>query len=81
MTRQFLETDKEVLDFIIRHKIENGGDSPTFRQIIDNTSASSTSHVNSILHKLDEMGKIKFGVHQHRSIIIPGMVVSYQGIP
>jgi CRP-like cAMP-binding protein len=73
-----LPIDREVLDFIVQFKIEHGGDSPSYRQIVAKTAASSPSHVSAILNKLVRSGLIVIG---DRCFVIPGMVIALESSP
>ena len=67
------ERPKEVFDFIILHKRQNDGNSPSHRQIIENTSITSTSVVRYYLNKLQELNLIEgSGKHFKTSKVIGG---------
>jgi hypothetical protein len=51
--------DKEVLDFIRQYKSENGGASPSIREIGIHLGGKSTSNVMIILDRLERHNKIK----------------------
>lgn len=70
-SKTLLSVDEAVLKFIIKYKTENGGNSPTIREIIESTSVKSTSHATYILDKLEELGEIRVG-HKRNLISIPG---------
>jgi len=59
MKTRFLETDQEVLNFIIQYKVEHNGNSPTLRQVVDGTRVKTTSHAHTIVKKLVSFDKIQ----------------------
>ena len=62
-----------VLEFIIKFKTENDGNSPTFREIMAGVGLSSTSEVKYWLERLVAQGRIEFPLkNQSRFIIIVG---------
>lgn len=68
-----------VLKFVIKHKIENGGDSPTIRKIIDGTGVSGTSYVPWVLRKLQDLGYIEEILPHGRGVKVKGIKVTYNG--
>jgi len=80
-TKRFLPIDKSVFDYIVKYKLENCGDSPTIREIIENTAVSSTSHASYILDKLEGYGLIMLAVGNPgrggNQISVYGMRVSF----
>ena len=72
-SKTLLGVDEAVLAFIIKYKTDNGGNSPTIREIIESTSVKSTSHATYILDKLSQFGKIRIG--SKRNLIT---VIGYQ---
>lgn len=72
--------EQEAFDCILKFKRENGGLSPTFREIMQGTTITSTSVVSYYLKKLREKGFIEMPQeHKNRSIHIIGE--SWQGAP
>ena len=69
--KTFTPTDQAVLDFIRRYKEENGGNSPSHRDIIEGTNIQSTGHLTFVLEKLEQFGRINVK-KGHRSITILG---------
>lgn len=69
--KTFTATDQAVLDFIRRYKEENGGNSPSHREIIAGTDIHSTGHLTFVLNKLEQFGRINVK-RGHRSITILG---------
>lgn len=62
-----------VLTAIIAYKIENNGNSPTIRIIMNETGISSTSVVSYYLNKLELLGKITRGISSYaRDIAVIG---------
>jgi hypothetical protein len=53
--------DLTVLNFIVRYKSENDGNSPSLRQIMTDCKVSSVCGVSSILHRLERVGLIALG--------------------
>jgi len=68
----FIHDPSNVLRFIIKYKISNGGNSPSIRDISNGCQISSTSNVSSILKHLEHTGKIKISKNRSRLISIPG---------
>lgn len=50
---------ERVYDFIVEHKHRHDGNSPTYREIMDGASVSSTSMVRFYLNKLEKQGLIR----------------------
>lgn len=73
--KRLLGVDNEVLKYLAEYKIKHGGDSPSIRNILDNTSASSTSHVAYILDKLEKMRFIEIGKGDSRWIKVIDLVI------
>ena len=48
-----------VYAYIIKHKTENDGNSPTLRDIGNNIGIKSTSHVSYYINKLVDIGLIR----------------------
>lgn len=66
-----LEIDIEVFNFIHKYKLEHNGNSPTVREIVEGTATKSTSHVSSILYKLEMGGYITLlGIRQIEMVSI-----------
>ena len=53
-------TAREIFEFIAGYVSENGW-APSYREIVDATSISSTSSVMDYLRRLESCGFIKFG--------------------
>lgn len=62
--------DEEVLDFIRRYKSENGGASPSIREIGAHLGGKSTSNVMIILDRLEKHNKIRRARFKARRIDI-----------
>jgi len=59
-----------VFEYVVLHKSENDGNSPTIREIMRKCQISSTSMVNYYLYQLQDFDKIRFqGI---RNIIVVG---------
>lgn len=71
-TPSMTEHTRRVLDCIIRHKTENGGDSPSFRELMEETGDTSTSVVHFQLRKLERMGLIALNPNKPRCIRVIG---------
>lgn len=69
---------ERVLAFIIRFKQSHDGNSPTVREIGEETGISSTSVVNYCLDKLEIAGLIQRDTGASRSIQVAGGSWSYQ---
>ena len=67
--KTFTPVDQEVLDFIMKYKQNNDGNSPSHREIIEGTSLSSTGHLSFVLEKLKHFNKVEIKPG-HRSITI-----------
>ena len=70
--RKYPNRKDEIFEFIIKFKIGNDGKSPTLRDIIKNTVATSTSVVSDVLDELEEDGKIERGELHERGIRVFG---------
>ncbi len=68
---------KEVFDFIVLHKTENDGQSPTMREIMQNTDITSTSVVRYYLDKLKDFGYISRNQGEARGIWVVGGAWTY----
>lgn len=69
---------ERVLAFVIRFKLSHDGNSPTVREIAEETGISSTSVVNYCLDKLEIAGIIQRDTGASRSIQVAGGAWSYQ---
>ena len=72
MIKPMLETERETYSFILDFKSDNDGNSPTLREIVDNTIVKSTSHANEIVRNLESMGLVKIMPWKARGIIVIG---------
>lgn len=59
MTASTIHDPQKVLDFIIRHKIEHDGNSPTVAEVCTACQISSKSTAHSILMKLQAQGRLR----------------------
>jgi len=63
----------DVYNFLIAYKTEHDGNSPTLRDIIDNTNITSTSIAHYHLARLEQRGLITMaGAGKTRSIMVTG---------
>ena len=76
--RKYPNRKNEVFEFIIKFKTENDGQSPTLRDIVQNTLASSTSVASYVLDELEEDGKIKRTANWDRGIRVIGGKWTYE---
>ena len=62
--------DIEIYEYIVAYKKMNGGNSPSRREIMDNTNSASSSTVNFSLKKLEKAGyiELKYGEQYIRII-------------
>ena len=68
--RMLSERAMVVFEYVILHKSENDGNSPTIREIMRKCQISSTSMVNYYLYQPQDFDKIRFqGI---RNIIVVG---------
>ena len=73
MSRRKLEgRAQELFDFIVQHKIANDGQSPTIREMRDETDITSTSVVNYYLDTLVDHGLIRRVDKESRGIQVIG---------
>lgn len=70
---------KDVFDFIVLHKKMNDGQSPTIREISDNTDITSTSVVQYYLDKLETKGLINLIPNEARGIQVLGGKWTFEG--
>ncbi len=68
----------EIFDFIVAYKIQNDGQSPTYREIMESCHLSSTSLVAYYLSRLVKAGKIAMNYYGTRSIRVPGGSWNYK---
>jgi SOS-response transcriptional repressor LexA len=71
MRTQNIENYKKLLNFIALYKAQNGGNSPSVREIGDAMGHKTTSHTSYMLNRMKEDGVIRKN-HGTRSIIIEG---------
>ena len=73
--KKITNNDREVYYFIVQYKIENGGDSPTLREIGKSVGINSVSHVLSIIQKLEELKFIEIikNTDRNRAIKVKGL--------
>ena len=74
LNKLYTERRNEILSYIIGYKREHDGCSPTLRQIIANTSYTSTSTVVYNLSVLERQGRIKYASEngESRRIMVIG---------
>lgn len=73
MTKPIAPRQRAVLNYIIRFKRDNGGDSPTVREIMRGVGIPSTSSVQYSLDALDRAGLItRAGPYRHNRIAVTG---------
>ncbi len=66
---------QRLLDFIVKFKTENGGNSPTVREITDGLGISTTSITQYHLVRMAKNGLIYYtGPFKNRKISVPGYV-------
>lgn len=65
-------TTRRTYHFIISHKRENDGLSPTVAEMIDGCNLKSTSHVIRILDQLEAAGLIHRVLRSSRGVMIIG---------
>lgn len=76
--RKMTQRAQSVFDFIVQHKINNDGISPTRREIIDNTDITSTYIVGWNLDILEEAGLIYCDPKLSRAIKVIGGKWTYE---
>lgn len=69
----------EIMQFIIRHKIDNGGNSPSYRQIKNSCQLSGTSIVQTAIQQLIEQGRLSYTGISAKELIVPDLVITYLG--
>jgi SOS-response transcriptional repressor LexA len=57
--RKITQLDVDVFDYLVNYKKDNGGNTPSIREIVKNTKAQSTSVIAYSLEKLEDYGSIK----------------------
>lgn len=73
MTKPITPRQRAVLNYIIRFKRDNGGDSPTVREIMRGVGIPSTSSVLYSLNALDRAGLItRAGQRRNDRIAVKG---------
>ena len=73
---QKMSKDNDVLKFVIRHKAEHNGNSPSLEEIKNACEIKSKSHVSQILDKLEKNGLLES--EGTRSIKIPNSRWTYE---
>lgn len=76
---QLTEPQQRIFDAIVAYKRENGGASPTHRELCKSTGVKSTSHMNQHLHSLAALGYIERPTRYRRGIRVIGEQWSYDG--
>lgn len=77
----YTDRPSQVFDYVLAHKIQNNGNSPTLREICAAIGINSTSNVSDYLDTLEAQGLIKRGFDKARSIEIPGWSYREDDIP
>lgn len=70
------DVDIEVFGFIVSHKKTHNGNSPSLRDIVENTRSASTSTAYKSIRKLELGGYLKLDNNKARNITIRGGVWS-----
>ena len=66
------EADR-LFEFIVQHKQEHDGNSPSIREMADGIKSLSTSYVHYLLVKLSREGRIRLGQpHTSRQVEVVG---------
>lgn len=68
------DVDIEVFGFIVSYKKTHNGNSPSLRDIVDNTRSASTSTAYHSIRKLELAGYLKMDNNKARNITIRGGV-------
>ena len=71
-----MSKDNSVLKFVIRHKAEHNGNSPSYEEIMSACGIKSKSHVGVILDRLEASGLLES--EGTRSIKIPNSRWTYE---
>lgn len=71
-SEQMEERLDKLYKFIVEHKVNNDGNSPTLREMCEAMGMNSTSLLSYYLDALEKRGKIERGQNDTRSIRVVG---------